>query len=61
MSLLMSLCQRNQTGSRILWFRLWMLPALPLPVPLDKSDGVSVDEIVPSEEVYTVCRKSKMY
>ena len=30
--------RRNQTGTRILWFRFWILPERPLPVPPDKGN-----------------------
>ena len=37
--------RRNQTGTTILWFWLWILSGRQLPHPLDKNNGGSGDEI----------------
>ena len=37
--------RRNQTGTRIFWFRFWILPERPLPAPLDKGNAGSGNEI----------------
>ena len=37
--------RRNQTGTRIWWFRFWILPERPFPVPLDKGNEGSGYEI----------------
>ena len=41
-----TLRRRNQTGTRIFWFRFWILPEPPLPAPLDKGNTGSGNEIV---------------
>ena len=38
--------RHNQTGTRIWWFRFWILPERPFPVPLDKGNEGSGYEIV---------------
>ena len=43
------------TGTRVFWFRFWIIPEPPAPVLLDKGNGGSANEIVKDGAYYCYC------
>ena len=39
------------TGTRVFWFRFWIIPEPPAPVPLDKGNGGSGNEIAREDKI----------